>query len=290
MVIKHTNITNKYFFIAFAIFVNLFCIKLTNAISDDMRTYRDSGVIGEKKTTKEAKIYRDKITGATYQFHKHGTFVTPRVVGDTAYFNLSYDYAFYLKCLNWKYTLKAYWFSGNVGEERIGFSVNLASPDKKTFIDVKEIDVPVNSSLAPLLTQEQLNILKSQSYVEDPFVGNERVLASQQAVKWILDKGLDGYGVMNDKSIKFTLDHAGDKEFVRTEIDVFSKKENITKKYVVWALNLRGYRLKRDEKVRRMYTLLCQVTTDSSNYLSSVANAQMILETLNLTPAKKMFQ
>ncbi len=289
MVTKHINITNRYFFIALIIFVKLFCVELTSAIGDDYKTYRDSGVIGEKKTLEEAKIYRDKITRATYQFHKHGTFITPRVISDVEYFNLNYDYSFDFKCLNWKYNLKAYWFSGDVGEDRTGFLASLVSPDKKTVIDVKEIDVPVNLSLATVLTQEQLNILQSQSYVEDPFIGDDRILAAQQAIQWVLDKNLDGYAVTSDGPIKFTLEQINNKVFVRTDVDVFSKKENITKKCVIWAVNRRGYRFKDEENVRRMYTWICQVISDSSVYPDIVLKARMILETLDLNPVRTFF-
>lgn len=288
MVMKHINITNRYFFIALIIFVNLFCTKLTSVMGDDLRTHRDSGVIGEKKTIEEAKIYRDKITGATYQFHKHGTFITPRVIGDVAYFNLNYDYSFNFKCLNWKYNLKAYWSSADA-EERTGFLASLVSPDKKTVIDVKEIDVPVNLSLATMPTQEQLNILQSQSYVEDPFVGDERILAAQQAIQWVLDKNLDGYEITSDgRPVKFTIEHINNKDFVKTEINVFSKKENITKKCVIWALNRRGYRL-RDANIRRMYTWICQVISDPSVYSDIAFKARMIPETLDLNPVRTFF-
>ena len=94
MAMKHINITNRYSLVALIIFVNLFCIQLTSAIGDDLRTHRDSGVIGEKKTIASPEVSRYKNTGITYQVHRSGSFVTPKVIGDVAYFNLNYDYSF----------------------------------------------------------------------------------------------------------------------------------------------------------------------------------------------------
>lgn len=291
MVMKLINITNRYSLIALIIFVNLSCSYLASVMESptNLKMYRDTGLIGEKKTTQGKKAYYNRSTGMTNYVYEMGNLVTPEVIGDVAYFNLNYDYSFNFKCLNWKYNLKAYWFSGDVGEERIGFLASLVSPDKKTFIDVKEIDVPVKLSLATVLTQEQLNMLQSQSYVEDSFVGDDRILAAQQAIQWVLDKNLDGYEIASDGPIKFTSEQINNKVFVRTEIDVFSKKENITKKCVIWALNLRGYRLKRNENVRRMETWICQVISDSSVYPDIVFKARMIPETLDLNPARNVF-
>lgn len=178
-------------------------------------------------------------------------------------------------------------FGGQVGEERIGFLASLLSPNKKTVIDVKEIDVPVNLSLATVLTQEQLNLLRSQSYVEDSFVGDDQILAAQQAIQWVLNKNLDGYEVSNDEPVEFTVEHINNKDFVKTEINVFSKKENVTKKCVIWALNRRGYRFAEEANIRRMYTWICQVISDSS--INSDISPRMILETLDFNPARSMF-
>ncbi len=274
------RLVSKNFVIAFIAFVGLLCFYLTNAMGsgDYLKTLRDSGIIGEKKTLQKEKIYYEPNTGSTFHFPKGGTFVTPKVIGDVAYFDLSGN-SFKFACLGWKYSIKTYWSSPDVTEERVGFSVSLESPDKKIFIDLKEIDIPVSDSLFTPITQEQIDALQFKTYVEDPLIVNERILAAQQSIKWILEKGQDNYNVTDDMPIKFTSEQVGNKEFVKAEVDIFSKKENVGKKCLIWALNYRGYRLKNTENVRRMYTWICQVITNSSDYSSAVAKAHMILET-----------
>lgn len=278
MRMKHINITNKVLFIAIFVLFNLFCIKLPNAISDDMRAYRDSGIIGEKKTIQEVKTTHYKNTGITYQNYKGRSFVTPIVDGNIAYFNVNYEYAFSFKCINWEYSLKAYWYNGDVGEERTGFALNLISPEENAIIDIKEIDVPVISSLATRPTEEQLRILRSQSYVEDPVIGEDSILAAQQAIRWILK---NEHGFSGNEPIQFIKEQKNNKIFVKAEIDIGLKK------CTIWALVRRGYRLENDANKRRMYAWICKVITNSS--VDSNNQMQMIFETLDFNPAESLF-
>lgn len=289
------SLNNKNFFvIALITFIILVCCNLSKAMGggDYLKELRDSGVIGEKKTVEDPRIasHCNPKTGAISNVYRRGSsLVTPRVIGDMVYFGLDpyspnsrsqLGYSFMSKCMGWKYDIKAYWSSADVTEERTGFSVSLESPDDKTFIDIKYIDIPVIPPLSTPATQEQLNILQTQTYVEAPFVGEERILAAQQAIKWLLTKGSDNYEISKDYAINFSTEKIGNKEFVRAEADVFSKEENVMKRSVVWALNDRGIRLQSMENVRWMETLICQVVADESDYLSAAAKAHMILETL----------
>lgn len=291
MDIKLIKIIIKDCFGSFIFSIGLLCLCLSNAIGSeaDLKMYRDKGVIGEKKTLQEGKVYYEPTTGSTFHFPKKGTFVTPQVSGNVAYFDLNGMYNFRFECLNWRYSIAAHWSSPNVAEERDGFSVSLESPDRVTFIETKEVDIPTSGSLSTSATQEQLDAIQLKGYVEDSFINDERVLAAQEAVRWILDKNLDNYGII-DEPIKFSSENIGNKLFVKTEINVFSKKENIIKKYAIWALNCRGYRFKRKANVRWSETWICELITDSSNYSSAIAQVHMILETFKFDTGRNVYQ
>lgn len=268
----------------------MLCLCLSNAIGSeaDLKMYRDKGVVGEKKTLQEGKFYYEPTTGSTFHFPKKGTFVTPQVNGNVAYFDLNGMYNFRFECLNWRYSIAAHWSSPNVAEERDGFSVSLESPDRVTFIETKEVDILVTGTLSTSITQEQLNAIQSKGYTEDPFVGEERILAAQQAVKWILDNGLDNYEVMSGMPINFGSENIGNKLFVKATVDVFSKKDNLTKKCTIWALNCRSYRFKKSNE-RWTETWICQLISDPIGYPSTVAKTHTILETLKFNPGRNIY-
>ncbi len=298
MAMKLTNYKNNIFVIAFIVFPCLLCFDLANAMGsgDDLKMDRDSGIIGEKKTIDGEKQYYEESTGITYHTRKRGTFVTPKVIGDTAYLGsyqndhpTSLGYSFRLACLDWRYNIIAYWSSPAVTEERIGFSVDLISPDKKILINIKELDIPIRGSLATSPTQEQLDAFQLKGYVEDPFIGNERILAAQQAIKWILDNEHDEYNVTEDMPIKFASEQIGNKVFVKVETDIFSKKENVIKKCIIWALNYRGSRLKGEENVRWMETWTCRLISDTSNYSSALDKMYGILETFKFDNGRNVY-
>ncbi|MBL7130494.1 MAG: hypothetical protein ISS45_03690 [Candidatus Omnitrophica bacterium] len=282
------------FVITFIIFIGCLCLKLPDTMGSeaDLKMRRDSGIIGEKKTVQGEKVSYDQTSGITYHVRTKGTFVTPKLVGDVAYFGLdgNLGYTFRLNCRDWKYNIKAYWSSPVVTEERVGFSVSLESPDGGTFIDIKEVDIPAFAPLSTSPTREQSNIVqtKGKGYVEDPFLGDERILAAQQAIKWILDTSQDGYEVRGEP-IKFTSEQIGNNVFVKAEIDIFSKKENLLKKRAIWALNYRGYRLKNEENARRMETSVYQVISDHSNYSNAVAKMSTILETFKFDSGRNVY-
>lgn len=271
----------SFSFSIFVLFIGLMCFGLANAIGsgDDLKMDRDSGIIGEKKTIQGEKVRFDESTGITYHVRNKGTFVTPKVISDIAYFgsyqagySTSLGYGFRFPCVGWKYSIIAYWSSPDVTKERVGFSVSLESPDKKIFVDVKEIDIPMSEELVASLTSA------------DSFSDSERIIAAQQTIRWILDRSQDKYG-LTDKSIKFTREQIGSKEFVKGEVEVFSRKENAVKKCVIWALNYRIYKF-RDRSW--MENWVCQVVSDLADYSSTVAKTQMILETLKFDHGKNV--
>ncbi|MFH1442166.1 MAG: hypothetical protein ABIH18_09035 [Candidatus Omnitrophota bacterium] len=282
------KLVNKSFII---IFIILLCCNFVNAMESatSMKMYRDTGTIGEKKTLHAGKVYYEPKTGSTFHFPKKGTFVTPLVIGNVAYFDLNGMYSFKFECLNWKYSIAAYWSSADIPEGKVGFSTSLESPDKEISIKIKEVDIPVSGSLSTSPTQEQLDAIQLKGYVEDPFISDERVLVAQQAIKWIIDNDLDGYKVVNEVPINFTSENIGNKLFVKIAIDIFSKKKNVTKKCIIWALNCRGYRFKKKVSVRWAETWVCQLISDSSDYLSTVAQTHMILETLKFDRGRNVY-
>lgn len=271
---------------------SLLCLNQTKAMGsgDDLRMERDAGIIGEKKTLEAGKTYYEPKTDSTFQFPHRGSFVTPKVISSTAYFgsDRGLGYSFNLDCLDWRYNIIAQWSSSDVTEERFGFSVTLESPDKNIFIGVKEINIPVSGQLA---TSTAIEVFQLKTYAEDPLIGNERILAAQQAIKWILEKGLlDGYKISSDETIRFSVEDIGNKQFVKTEVNVFSNKEYTAKKCTIWALNFRGYRLRRMENVRWMETWVCQIISDASDYSSALVKAYRILETFKFDAGGNVYQ
>lgn len=281
---------SRNFIIVLIVLISLFYCRLGGAmenLDDVLKWDRDAGIIGEKKT-----IYTDYDNFAVkiYRDVKKGTTVTPKVINGIAYFGLNggLGYTFNLNCLDWRYNIKAHWSSPDVKEERTGFSVNLESPDKKTFISTKEIDIPARPPLSTPTKQNQYDTIQLKGYIEDPFVGDERILAAQQTIRWILDKELDTYRVRGD-SIEFTSEQIGNYVFVKTEVELFFKNEEIIKKCMIWALNFRGARLKNNENVRWMETWICQIISDSLNYASNIVKAHVILETFKFDSGRNIY-
>lgn len=280
----------NFVIVIFIIFFSLLYLNQTDAMGsgDELKMERDTGIIGEKKTLETGKTYYESKTGSTFQFPKRGSFVTPRVIGDTAYFgsDKGLGYSFNLDCLDWRYSIIAHWSSPNVTEERVGFSVSLESPDKKIFVGTKEIDITASDRLG---TPSTIESFQSKTYIEDPFVGNERILAAQQAIKWILEKGLDGYKISSDDPVKFNVENIGGKQFVKTEVNVLSDSGYTTKKCTIWALNFRGYRLRRAENLRWMGVWICQVISDSTDYSNALAKAYRILKTFEFDRSANVY-
>ena len=208
------------------------------------------------------------------------------VVGDTAYFDLDVYKFNFKNGLGWPYRLQAYWSGADgtphpdVTADRVGFWVQLESPDKTTTIQTQEVDIPVTASLTAPLTPAQLEVLQHQTYVEDPFIGEERLLATQQAVTWLVEKNWKEYRLSPDTPLRFTVERIGENTFVKTEFEVLAQETQATKKCVMWALNLRGYRLKGTEYIRGMETWICYVIGEAPNYQNLAGQARMILETL----------
>lgn len=293
MAMKHINIKSVINILGILCLLSLSLLKinLANAMEmktdkdPNLKTSRDSGTIGEKKTLQGEKSYLDPKTGITYNIYKVGTFVTPKIFGNIAYFGPNIGYNFRLACLNWKYKISAYWSSSDDTIDRVGFLVSLKSPDSTILIETKEVDMAVFAPLDILPTEEQIKIEQAKGYVEDPFGGEERILAAKQAIKWILNNDLDDYNAINN-SIKFSLEQISTHAFVKTEIEVFSKKDNTTKKCVIWALNCRGYRF---GGKRQAETWLCQVISDGSAYSDAMANAYAILKTFKFDKDRNVY-
>ena len=248
------------------------------AMRDPLRSDRDSGVIGEKKTIRPTKVQYEESTGSTFRFADKGNFATPQVIGSVAKFDSGAAF-FEFGCLDWKYRTQNYWSSADETAERIAPAVNLESPDKQTLVYVHLVDLPVGPPLdAHSMTQEQERIAQEEGSVYDPFVGEESLVAAQQAVKWYLSQNLNGH-IVSEKGMPthFVTENISGKEFVKVEFDVLDKKKNLTKKGIVWACNYRAFWLHNGN--RHIWTWICQIITDSSEYPSVIAKARQIPET-----------
>ncbi|HUK81922.1 MAG TPA: hypothetical protein VLZ12_04750, partial [Verrucomicrobiae bacterium] len=125
-----------------------------------MKDYRDQGVIGEKKT-RVAKPTSGVIISKASE-----SLVTPFVAGDEALFGNEFGdlfrlrYSFRFACLGWRYNIEAY--LTNPGQpERISSVVDLESPDKKTRVTVKLLDVALSAAFNHPLTEEQIQQQRS---------------------------------------------------------------------------------------------------------------------------------
>jgi hypothetical protein len=276
-------------------------------IDDLLKDRRDQGVVGEQKTRRpEAEVKFFKETRSWIVSAKPGaSLVTPLVVGDEALFGgvfvnyFQLGYAFKFACLGWRYDIKAYVTDrGEWGH--ISSPIDLESPDKKTRVHVKLVDVAFSDALTHPLTEEQIQqqraaqekldreyqqseasgIRVASRYVPpypDPLGREERILAGKEAIGRLLGRG-DGYKLAEDGQIRFSSENISGKEFVKAEADVYAG--NLKKKCVVWALNVSGYRLKAVPDERRANTWLCQVLSDASDFVSVEVRAHRILETL----------
>jgi hypothetical protein len=265
-----------------------------------MKNYRDSGVIGEKKT----RVAKPNTGVRIYRGNE--SFVTPLVIGDEALFGSEFGnsyhlgYAFRFACLGWRYNIKAYLVNPGA-EERISSPVDLESPDKKTRVNVKLIDVAFSAAFNHPLTEEQIQqqraaqdkldreyqrteaigIAVLSRYVPpypDPLSHEERILAGKEVITRLLAKGVNGYKLREADQIRFSVEQVSGKKFVRGQANLYGA--NVQKKCVVWALNISGYRLKDAPDKRRGNTWVCQVISDPLDFLSVEAKAHRIIETL----------
>jgi len=238
---------------------------------------KDEGIIGERKTIRGTKSYHDSTLDATYTHRTKGaTFVTPILVEDVAHFNVEWEYQFDFACLKWKYEIQSGYL--NFEEyENIGWIVRLESPDKKTLINIKKYNLAAKNSLATSITEEQRSKILTKA-LPDPFIDEERILAGQQAIKWVLRNDLEGYNLANkENAIKFTSEIVGGKKFVKADVELFDGSNR--KKCTIWALNYWGYReMKTGE--RRMLIWIAKIISDPDEFLNVSTRSRMIFETL----------
>ena len=247
-----------------------------NSLSDINQLYSDKGIIGEKKTRVGKKHYYDRKTGITLTSHtKNVTFVTPAIVGDVAHFNVLSAYIFDFICVDWKYWINEGWQSKEIISDRVSLVIRLLSPDSGIEIETKILDLVALSQLNISPTDEQRIILQSKA-ADDPFSGEERILAAQQAAKWIITNDLGGYKVMAKKPIEFKTETIGNKEFIKAEVYISDGIRN--KMCGIWALNYWGYREKGDK--RRMLVWTAKIISDPVEFQEILIHSRMIFETL----------
>lgn len=236
---------------------------------------KDKGVIGDKRTRAEKKVYYDQKRDTTYIFpSKNRTFVTPVVIDDVAKFKFDGEYAFDFLGIGWSYRVQ----SGCLDIEqknRLGWVVELQSPDKKDIIATKELDLPAEYSLNTVPTEEVVSVLPKAA--KDPFIGEERILATKQAIRWVLSNDLGNYSVINNATINYATEIISNKEFVKTEVDISDGSR--IRKCIIWGINLWGYRNKPEE--RKMIVLMIRVITEPDNLSSALSKAHTILKTLS---------
>ena len=264
---------------------------VTCAMGDEMKLHRDSGVIGEKKTVRGEKHSYDASTGITYRVHGQGTFATPQVIGDVAYFGsarypTTLGYGFRFNCLGWRYQIREYWFNADgtpnpeATADRVGFWIRLESPDKTSTVETKiiSIDMPLAEPLATLPTSEQVELMQRQGEVGNSLIREKQLAIAQQSVMWLVTRSWQEYHLLTDTPLHFTIERIGEKTFIKTEFEVLTQESQVPKKCVMWALNLWGYRLGKD-------TWVCYVIGEAPDYESLAAKVHMILETLQIDPA-----
>jgi hypothetical protein len=290
----------KPFLIAIVLFVQT-AENPVNAMGKDlMREYRDSGVIGEKKTTVT------KPTSGIIISKASESLLTPLVIDGDALFGSEFGHEFRLRysfrfaCLGWKYRIAGY--MTNPGkEESSGWIVDLQSPDDKTQVNVKLVDVAFGDAFRHPLTEEQIQrqraaqekldrdyqrseasgIRVMSRYTPpypDPMNREERILAGKEVIGRLLGKGVDGYKLAEGSRIRFSSETVSKKEFVMGEADL--DKASSKKKCIVWALNISGYRPKNEPDGRRGNTWVCLIVCDPSDFSAVGAKARRILETL----------
>jgi len=252
---------------------------IEDAVAGDPSRYdRDSGVIGEKKTIRPLKIFREETTGSTFRMPDRGNFSTPQVTGNVAKFDLGMK-SFEFEGIGWRYRTQNYWSSADETKERVAALVNLESPDRKTLIYVHAVDLPVTSPLGThSMTLEQERNVQELGLAEDSFVGDESIIAAQQAVEWYLNQNVSGYIISKeDTPIHFTTENINSKAFVKAEFDVLNKKGNAIKRSILWAYNYRTFWLYDGKK--HIWTWISQVITDPAEYADATAKARQIPET-----------
>jgi len=277
------------------------CALWEKDLKDLLPEYTDSGIIGEHKT-RVAK----PTPGPIFYYKAGASLVTPIVAGDEALFggefggDFTLRYAFRFTCLGWSYNVTAYWLNRYTKYDS-GWLVNLESPDKRTRVNVKIVDVPLSSSFYHPLTEEQIQqeraaqdrvdredqkleaegiivASRTKSPYPDPLNREERILAGKEVIRRLLDKGVEGSKVADVDKLNYTSETVAHKEFVRGEADFY--RGTLKKKVVIWALNIGGYRLKDAPDERRAETWVCEVISDPTDFASVEGKAGGILETL----------
>jgi hypothetical protein len=194
-----------------------------------LKDHRDQRIIGEPKTRVAAPTSGVLVYKSGKFYHAGESLVTPLVVGDEAFFGgsviESLGYTFKFACLGWKYDIKAYVTS--TGEAvRVSSPVELDSPDKKTRVSVRLVDVGLAPAFVHPLTEAQVEQQRT-AQVEldldyqrteaggthlasrytmpypDPLNHEERITASKELIVRLLEKGIDGCHVVDGAQIKF---------------------------------------------------------------------------------------
>ncbi len=242
--------------------------------------YRDKGIIGEKKTREGKEVHYDEKTGLTGTIIKYGANkITPTVSGDIAKLGFDTSYYFQFSCIGWRYWIN-YGRQSEKNSAVIASPILLLSPDDNAEVAIKTLDLPANFINTPP-TEEQRIIAKTKA-VDDPFIGEERILAAQQAINWVLNNDLGRYKVIKDFPIKFTSEVIGKKEFIKTEVEVISDSDK-AKICNIWALNCWGYRV--DPEVKRMINWVAIIVADPTfpTTVNILKESHMILESLEFT-------
>ena len=243
-----------------------------------MKSYKDEGVIGDKKT-REGKIivYDDKL-GATHTFITKGaTLVTPVVSDDVGTFEFT-EYKFDFSCIGWHYWVEEGGLH-KVGEPWVGFITKLEAPDKSVFITVKTIDLLAKNGLNTQPTQEQRTTSKQKAVDDLGMSEKERYLAAEQAIGWII-----GVEFNNAARLNIAPQDIGNKKFLKAEVDISDSNMNL-KKCEIWALNYWAYREYERPENRRIITWVAIIKADPDVPATTdiLQQTRGIFETLEFT-------
>lgn len=268
------------FFLSLLVLAHFFLTKESSAMGGIENMSQDQGIIGDKKTKAQERVYHDAIIGANYHLRRKGTtYITPVVVNDIAHFEFDFEYSFDFICSGWEYNIK----SGimNIGrKERFGYVINLESPDRNTFIGIKKLDLIAGEPLNTQAKEKQPELLPKKA-IDDPFVGEERILATKQAIEWLLHNDLGEYKVTSNF---FDYDEViiNNKNFVELKVDISDGLHK--KRCIIWALNYWGYREGSGE--RRMLVWAAKIISSVSDFDAIINMTKMIPETLKFTTSR----
>jgi hypothetical protein len=153
-------------------------------------------------------------------------------------------------------------------EESSGWIVDLESPDKRTRVHVKLVSVALSPAFSHPLTEEQIQQQRVAQDEQDREYQREEAVGIRVMSRYtppysdplsredrLLGRGVDGFKLAEGSPIEFSSEKVSNKEFVRAQADLYAG--NVRKKCLVWALNLRGYRLKESPTERRASTWIC---------------------------------